>query len=429
MSLAIPERDRLVSLRRDLHRHPEPAWREFYTTARIVEELRAIGVDELHVGADAIDPGNRMAVPSEDTLDDWFQRATDRGDVDEDLLDLMEGGFTGAVAVLHRGEGPTIGLRVDIDALLREESTDDDHHPAAEGFRSETPAMHACGHDAHATLGIGVMEALAGDEDFSGTLKVFFQPAEEQIGGGKAMATSGHLDDIDYLFAVHVGLDHPTGEIVAGIDDFLAVHHLRADFSGEPAHAGAKPEEGRNAIQAMATAIQNLYGIPRHSDGMTRVNVGEVGGGSATNIIAEDAFVEAEVRGATTELMDYMRERAERVLFNAAEMHECEVELTTHGEAPSATSDQELVDVVFDVANTDEDVDSVLERDALGGSEDATYLMQEVQSHGGLATYIGVGTNHPGGHHTSTFDVDERSLVPGVRVLAESIKRTAEQLP
>lgn len=428
MSLAIPESDRLVALRRDLHRHPEPAWCEFYTTARIVEEVRSIGVDELHVGADAIDPENRLSVPSEDALAEWFERAQTR-DVDPDLLAAMEGGYTGAVAVLRRGEGPTIALRVDIDALLREESTDEDHNPTAEGFRAETPAMHACGHDAHATLGVGVLEAIAGDDDFQGTLKVFFQPAEERIGGGKAMATSGHLDDVDYLFAAHVGLDHPTGEIVAGIDDFLAVSHFRAEFSGEPAHAGAKPEAGRNAIQAMATAIQNLYAIPRHSEGMTRVNVGEVGGGSATNIIAEDAFVEGEVRGVSTELKDYMRERAERVLFSAAEMHDCEVELSTHGEAPSATSDQELVDVVFDVASADVDVDSTVERDALGGSEDATYLMQEVQSHGGLATYIGVGTNHPGGHHTSTFDVDERSLQPGVRVLAESIKRTAQVLP
>jgi aminobenzoyl-glutamate utilization protein A len=428
MSLAIPETSRLVALRRDLHRHPEPAWCEFYTTARIVEEVRAIGVDDLHVGRDAIDPDARMSVPDDATLDEWLERARER-DVDPELLAAMAGGYTGAVAVLRRGEGPTVGLRVDIDALVREESTDVDHVPAAEGFRSETPAMHACGHDGHATLGVGVLEAIAGDDDFRGTLKVFFQPAEERIGGGKAMAQSGHLDDVDYLFAVHVGLDHPTGEIVAGIDDFLAVSHLRADFTGHPAHAGAKPEAGRNAIQAMATATQNLYAISRHSEGMTRVNVGEVGGGSATNIVAEAAFIEGEVRGGTTELKDYMRERAAQVLQSAAEMHGCSVDITPGGEAPSAESDPGLMDVVYDVASADPAVDSVLERDALGGSEDATYLMQTVQDHGGLATYVGVGTDHPGGHHTATFDVDEASLQPGVRVLAEAISRTADQRP
>src|SRR6056297_1985061 len=87
-----PDRDRLVELRRELHRHPEPAWREFWTTARIVDELEAI------------------------------------------VLDRLEGGYTGAVAVVERGAGPTVGLRVDIDGLQREESTADEHVPAAEGF-------------------------------------------------------------------------------------------------------------------------------------------------------------------------------------------------------------------------------------------------------------------------------------------------------
>src|SRR5699024_2506666 len=140
----------------------------------------------------------------------------------EDVLDRLEGGYTGAVAVLERGAGPTVALRVDIDGLPREESESEEHTPVREGFRSETGAMHACGHDAHATIGSGVLEAIA-ESDFQGTLKLLFQPGEEMVAGGKPMADSGHLDDVDYLLAVHVGLDHPTGEVVAGIDDFLAV--------------------------------------------------------------------------------------------------------------------------------------------------------------------------------------------------------------
>lgn len=131
----VPIRDRLVTLRRNLHRHPEPAWREFYTTARVVEELRAIGVDELAVGPDAYDPANRMAVPDAD-LESWVDRARERG-ADPALLERMTGGNTGAVAVLECGDGPAIGLRVDIDALFIDESTDTAHVPAAEGFRSE----------------------------------------------------------------------------------------------------------------------------------------------------------------------------------------------------------------------------------------------------------------------------------------------------
>jgi len=243
------------------------------------------------------------------------------------------------------------------------------------------------------------------------------------------MAESDLLEDVDYLLAAHIGLDHPTGEVVAGLDGFLAVSHFRAEFSGEPAHAGGAPNEGENAVQAMATAVQNLYSIPRHEEGATRVNAGKVGGGTATNIVPEEAFVEGEVRGETTELKDYMKERAERVIESAAEMHGCEVDITTNGEAPSAESDEELVSLVGDVAGETSGVENVVHRDELGGSEDATYLMRTVQQNGGKAAYVGVGTDHPGGHHTATFDVDEESLPVGIDVLAGAIRDIADRRP
>jgi aminobenzoyl-glutamate utilization protein A len=422
--------DDLRDLRRDLHRRPEPAWREFYTTARIVEELERRPIDELYVGREVLGE-ERLSVPDEDELDEWLARAREAG-VREDVLEDLAGGYTGAVAVVRKGDaesGPTVGLRVDVDGLPVRESEDGDHRPAAEGFRSEHEGyMHACGHDAHATIGLGVLDAVL-DSDFEGTLKLFFQPAEELVAGGKPMAEGGHLDDVDYLLALHVGLDHPTGEVVAGISGFLAVHHFRAEFTGAPAHAGAKPEEGKNAMQAMATAIGNLHGISRHSDGATRVNAGMAGGGTATNVVPEEAFVEGEVRGETTELMEYMRERAERVLRSAAEMHDCGVELSTQGRAPSAVSDDTIRDVVADVAGGVAGVDSVLPSDDLGGSEDATYLMQHVQDRGGKAAYVAVGTDHPGGHHTATFDVDEETIRIGVETLSESIRRLAAERP
>jgi aminobenzoyl-glutamate utilization protein A len=422
----------LVSLRRELHRCPEPAWREFYTTARIAAELDQLPADEVLIGPEVLDGDERLAVPEEAELERWLARARDAAAendaVDADLLDDLAGGYTGAMATLDRGEGPTIGLRVDIDGLPITESTDETHNPAAEGFRSEQEGhMHACGHDGHTTIGLGVLRALA-DSDFQGTLKVFFQPAEEIVGGGKAVAESGHLDDLDALLALHLGLDHPTGEVVAGIDDFLAVSHVDAQFTGEPAHAGAHPEEGRNAVQAMATAVQNLYAIPRNSDGGTRINAGKVGGGTASNIVAEEAFIEGEVRGETTELMEYTREKAERVIRSAAEMHDCEVTIEEGGKAPGGHSDEAVVDVVADVASTTAGVDSVVRRGPLGGSEDATYLMGRVQDNGGIAGFVCVGTDHPGGHHTATFDVDEDSLVIGVEVLSESILRLGDDL-
>ncbi|MFC6992148.1 amidohydrolase [Haladaptatus sp. GCM10025707] len=429
MQQSVP--DHLVSLRRDLHRHPEPAWREFYTTSRIVDELERIGVDQLYVGKAALGTEHgdlRLAVPDDDVLDEWFEQARAEG-AREDVLEQTKGGYTGALAVLEKGDGPTIALRVDIDALPQRESDDPNHVPAAEGFRSEHEgAMHACGHDAHVTFGIGVLEQIK-ESDFSGTFKLFFQPAEEVIGGGKPMAKSGHLDDVDYLLGVHVGLDHPTGEVVAGIDGFLAVNHFNVEFTGLPAHAGAAPDEGHNAVQALATAIQNCYAIPRHQDGATRVNCGVVGGGTAANIIPESAFMHVEVRGRTTELMGYMKEKAVRVIESAADMYECDVEFTEIGEAPSAESDQSLVDIVNEVAGNSPLVSSTMERDTLGGSEDATFLMQEVQDNGGEAAYVCIGTSHPTGHHTATFDVEEESIDVAVDVLSKSILEIAARRP
>ena len=417
----------LVEFRRDLHRHPEPAWCEFYTTARIVTALRERELDAIHLG-ESIHGGDRRNVPSEETQAEWRDRALAAG-ADGDVIEEIGDAYTGAVAVAERGDGPVVGLRVDIDALPITEADDDDHVPATEGFRSDNEGyMHACGHDAHATFGLGAIDRVL-DSEFDGTLKVFFQPGEEQIVGAEPMVASGLLDDVDYLFAAHVGLDHPTGEVIGGMGGFLAVSHFRGDFSGEPSHAGGHPEQGRNAVQAAATAIQNLYAIPRHADGATRVNAGIVGGGTATNIVPEEAFVEGEVRGETTELMEYTDEKAERVLQSAADMHDVDVETTRLGRAPSAQSDEALVDLVTDVAGETDGVDSVVRRDELGGSEDATFMMRAVQENGGLATYVGIGTSHPGGHHTGTFDVAEASLAVGVDVLAGAVEAVADERP
>ncbi|RNJ26567.1 amidohydrolase [Halosegnis longus] len=420
--MSLTTRDALVAFRRDLHQYPEPAWREFYTTSRIVDELERIGVDELYLGRDALKSEARMAVPDAEEIESWRERARKKG-AREDVLAAAEGGHTGAVAVLKKGEGPTVALRVDIDALPQKESERSEHLPTAEGFRSDNEGhMHACGHDAHATIGLGILERVK-ESDFAGTFKILFQPAEEVVGGGKAMAESGHLDDVDHMLALHVGLDYPTGEVVAGIDGFLAVAQLHAEFTGHPGHAGAKPEEGRNAVQAMAAAVQGLYGIPRHSDGATRVNAGRVEGGTASNIIPESATMEIEVRGETTELKEFVHERAMDALEGSAQAYGCEVDVNVVGDAPSATSDESLVDLVAEAAGTVDSVESLVRRGDLGGSEDATYLMQYVQDNGGDACYVCIGTSHPGGHHTATFDVEEETIPIGIDTLVGTIER------
>ncbi|MEM4780603.1 MAG: amidohydrolase [Halalkalicoccus sp.] len=415
--------ERLIERRRRFHRCPEPAWREFYTTSLLVEALDGIGgVDELAVGREAMRSAGRMAVPSDAELSEWVERARNRG-AREDVLSACEGGHTGCVAVLERGEGPSIGLRVDIDGLFVAESSAGDHRPAREGFRSEHEGlMHACGHDAHMAIGLGVIEAVK-ESEFEGTLTVFFQPAEEEAGGGRPMAEGPYIEGIEYLLCVHVGLDHPTGEVVAGIEKPLAMSHLDVTFTGAPAHAGTEPNEGKNAIQAIATAVSESYAIPRHAAGMTRVNVGRVEAGTASNVIAEEARITAEVRGETTELMEYMKRRFERVCAGAARTHGCAADVDVHSESPRADSDPALSELVFEVARGTEGVTTATRTAEFGASEDATFLMKAVQKRGGLASYLVVGTDHPGSHHTPGFDVDERSLPIAVAVLSGAIER------
>ena len=418
----------LIELRRAFHRHPEPGWREFRTTARVVEELERIGVDDIAVGRDALATDARMAVPDDDEIRPWIDRAR-RAGVSEDLLERTAGGHTGVVATLSRGDGPRIGLRVDLDAISIRESAEEDHRPAAEGFRSEHDGyMHACGHDAHLAIALGALEMVERSA-FDGTLKVFFQPAEEISGGGKAMAESGHLDGLDYLFALHVGMGHPTGEIVAGVESPLAMAHLKATFEGASAHAGKAPNEGANAMQAAAAAIQNAYGIPRHHDGATRVNVGRIEGGSASNVIAESVTIDAEVRGETTALMTYARDELERILYAAAELHDCDVTPHVISESPCVDSHPALREVVGHVAWDVDGVTRVIPSEELGVSEDGTYLMRQVQDAGGLASYVLVGADHPTSHHTPTFDVDEASLDIGATLLSETIIELSRRRP
>ncbi|ESP88190.1 amidohydrolase [Candidatus Halobonum tyrrellensis] len=412
----------LTAVRRDLHRHPEEGWTEFRTTALVAAELDDRGFD-LHLGSEAVAADERLGVPSDDDIAAARARARREG-APTDYLDRM-GDVTGLVAVKAYGDGsgPVVGLRVDVDALARQEATDDDHRPAREGFGSTHPGeMHACGHDGHTAIGLGVARELDANGGFDGTLKLFFQPAEEGGRGGLPMSRTAHLDDVDHLLAVHLGLGAETGTVVAGYERPLSNAKLDVTFSGEPAHAGGEPNAGRNAMQALATAVQNLYAIPRHADGATRVNVGMVESANAQNVISEAATMRVEVRGETAALNEYVLDAAHRVLDAAADMHDCEVETALYGKTTTFECDPEMVAAVRDAAGGVDGVTDVVDHRPFGGSEDASYLVRRVQEAGGTATYVGVGASNPAGHHTAYFDIDEASLDIGVGVLAGTVR-------
>ena len=427
MSNEATTRDRdLTEIRRDLHAHPEAGWKEFRTTAMVAAELESLGY-EVHLGSEAVDPDERLGVPSEDEIGAAIDRAR-RDGASDSYLDRMDG-ITGCVGVRSFGDsGPVVGVRVDMDALERTEARDEDHRPVREGFVSQYPdEMHACGHDGHTAIGLGIARRFAeaadsGDGAFDGTLKLFFQPAEEGGRGGLPMSRTPLLEDVDHLVALHLGLGVETGTIVAGRDRPLSNAKLDVRYLGEPAHAGAAPQEGRNALQAAAAAMQNLYAIPRNADGPTRINVGQVHSPNAQNVVAEDVEMRVEVRGATADLNEYMLEHARRMVQAAADMHDVDVETSLYGKTTSFVCDEEMVDAVAGAAEGVEGVEEVVERMDFGGSEDASYLIERVQERGGTATYMGVGASNVAGHHTARFDIDEDALEIGVDVVVETVR-------
>lgn len=416
----------LSELRRDLHKYPEAGWKEFRTTAYVAEELDERGYT-VHLGDDAVNTSERLGVPDKDELQGARIRARDEG-APREYLERM-GHITGLVAekTFGDGRGPVVGIRVDMDALEMTEATDSDHRPSNEEFASRHPnEMHACGHDGHTSIGVGIARTLDTIDDFNGTMKLFFQPAEEGGRGGLPMSKTTHLDDIEYFIALHLGLGNETGKIIAGYECPLSNAKLDVDFRGESAHAGKVPNEGRNALQAATTAIQNLYAIPRHEEGATRINIGQVHSPNAQNVISNHARMRVEVRGETADLNEYMLDSTHRVLKHAAGMYDTEYNTTLYGKTTTFDADDKLITAVADAARSVESVTNVVEREDIGASEDASYLIKRVQEEGGKATYIGVGASNPSGHHTSRFDIDEEALQIGVDVIVETLKQLPE---
>jgi len=409
---------KLVAYRRDFHRYAESGWTEFRTASLVARRLADLGFD-VYMGRDVMHDEARMGLPDQATLDVAWERAVAHGG-DPAYLELVKGGFTGVVGMLRNGDGPTVGLRFDMDALAMQESAAETHRPVLEGFASVNDgAAHACGHDGHTALGLGVAEVLMALRDaFHGTVKLIFQPAEEGVRGAKSMVEAGVVDDVDVLLGLHLYGRWNLGEIECARSNFLATSKFDAVIKGEPAHAGGDPQAGKNALLAAATAVLNLYAIPRHRLGATRINVGKLIAGEGRNVICPKARLVIETRGATTALNDYMVDRATRVLTSAAAMYDCTVDIIAMGSAPLAESDQALGERVEAIALRMADF-SLHPPESGGGSEDYTYMMRRVQERGGLATHIGLGAGiGAGGHHTATFDFDERALVDAVKLLS-----------
>ncbi|HTU00546.1 MAG TPA: amidohydrolase [Candidatus Sulfotelmatobacter sp.] len=412
--------ERTIARRRDFHKHAETAWTEFRTAALVAETLAGFGY-HVQTGDEVIDPAAMMGVPAAAELDRQAARALAQG-APAAWVERMPGGRTGVVGVRRfGGPGPTVAVRVDMDANDLVEAAEARHRPFREGFASvNRGAMHACGHDGHTALGLAVAEILAGVQNrLAGTVKLIFQPAEEGVRGAKAMVSRGVVDDVAALLGVHLGVTlRKIGQVACRTEGFLATTKFDAVFSGTPAHAGAAPEAGRNAILAAATATLNLHAIPRHSQGASRVNVGVFQGGTGRNVVPASAVLKVETRGATTAINDFVYAEAVRIVEAAAAMQGVQVALQLMGGAAGCGNDPALVERMQRVVERQKLFSEIVPAGNIGGSEDCTYFMERVQKNGGQAAYAMIGTELAAGHHDSYFDFNEEALAPGAAFVA-----------
>ena len=412
----------LIATRRDFHNHAETGWFEMRTSSIIARKLTELGYEVL-VGEDVCDKDARMGVPPEEKLAEHYELAKSWG-ADEEFLPYTKGGMTGVIGILRCGEGPVVALRFDIDALGVIESEEADHKPAAEGFASINPgSMHACGHDGHATIGLGVAKVLMElRNELHGTVKLIFQPAEEGVRGAKSIVEKGHLDGVDYFIGSHVNSKKPedTAQVICGSYGSLATSKYDVVYRGLAAHAGSSPHKGKKALLAAAAAVMNLYAIPRHGGGASRINVGTLRAGSGRNVVADEAFMELEVRGDTTKINGYMSQAAEKVLRNCADMYGCEMEMKLMGAADSLCSDESFVSQVGQSCRAV----GLQVRDGMirsFGSEDVSYMMNRVQEKGGVATFMRVMTPFAGPAHNRKFDFGEEALTNGVKAFCAAV--------
>ncbi len=373
--------DDLVAMRRDLHRHPELSFQEVRTAAVAADAVEKVGFEV------------RRQV-----------------------------GKTGVVADLDNGDGPTIALRADMDALpILEANTHD--------FVSETPGtMHACGHDAHTTGLVGAARLLvqARDEGHlpSGKVRLLFQPSEEAAdaegkSGATRMMEDGAMEGVDAVVGLHVGAMLPAGKFflapgvtMAGTED------LRVEVRGRSAHA-ALPHEGVDAILLAAqglVAVQQAVsrGLSPMESGV--VTFGRISGGTAANIIAGSAHLQGTLRYFDQDV----RERLSSIVRGSFKMLEslgAEVDVQIGPGYPPLSNDSALVERVREALIHVAGEDAVFPATPIMGGEDFAFLARAVP---GCFFWLGAALPDTRQHHHPCFDIDESVLPLGAASLAQA---------
>ncbi len=365
--------DKIVALRRDIHCEPELGFDTEKTAAKVLAALDGLPLD------------------------------LETGVAQNGIVATLEG----------EGGGPTVALRADMDALPIQEET-------GLPFASEIEGkMHACGHDGHTSMLVGAVHVLSGMRDrLGGTIKFVFQPAEEGGGGGKVMVDEGVADDVSSIFALHLWPGLPFGKVATKAGPIMAAADaFEMEVRGSGGH-GAMPHLAADAVVMAAqivTALQTV--VSREVDPVEPavLTVGEIGAGTAFNIIPEKARIGGTVRTLDPDLRKMMPERIEELARGVAKGMRGDVDLDYTFSYPVTVNDEDAAARALSVADDLFGGDSVLElpNPSMGG-EDFAYFLEKVP---GAFIWLGVGED-ASGLHTSRFAFDEDILPRGAALLA-----------
>ena len=347
----------MAAWRQHLHSIPELSFDCPKTSAFIKERLDEIGVDEVHAGI----------------------------------------AQTGIVAIINgQGDGPTIGLRADFDALPIEEQT-------GVPYASTHPGkMHACGHDGHTAMLLGAAQYLTETRNFSGRVALIFQPAEEDGGGGEVMVQEGIMDrfGIGEVYAIHnspgreVGKFHTRpGPIMAAADMF----HIHV--TGKGGH-GARPYDCVDPVVAacaVVTALQTIVSRNHHPLEQLVISTTQIHTGTTDNVIPESAYINGTVRTFSKDVQAMVVRRMEEIVAGTAAAYGCEARLEFEFGYPPTVNDAEKADFaariaaeVSGAAGVEANVDPVM------GAEDFSYMLEaRPGAYLMLGQGEGVGVHHP----------------------------------
>lgn len=380
----------VIAIRHDIHEHPELSNREFRTSKLVADHLRSLGLE-----------------------------------VTTNIA------HTGVVGVLRGGKpGPVIAVRADMDALPVTEDT-----PFA--FKSteravflgqEVGVAHACGHDIHTSVQLGVVEALASmRDDLPGVIKFIFQPAEEgpprgEDGGAEMMLREGVFDSPrpQVIFALHSTPDLEVGQVGYTIGPaFAAVDHFYIEVHGVQSH-GSAPEKGIDPIVAasqLVTALQTIRSRNLPAREPSVVTVGVFHGGTRFNIIPATVHLEGTVRTYNPDVQDTIERRMREIATGVTQAAGATFEMEYVRVTPPTINDPDLARETIPSLKRAVGADNVVEMEPVMGGEDFAYFSNEIPGF-----YFRLGTRRPGttsgGLHTPTFTADDGSIVVGAKAMA-----------